>query len=124
MNALNCVSYWDKAVNSLGNDYFPFGSFTWPGPSFSAPSPDPKPIICAGLSPTSMIVNSVANGSTYSFTLSFPQASGNPSQAEIKVVKGNGSNGAALGVTLIKVDGYNTADINNPRRVQRSLDSS
>ena len=126
VNALNCATYWDTAVDSSGVDYYPFGSFTWisSSPTFNVPSPNPKPIVCAGSSPASMIVDSVANGSTYSFTLSFPQAIGGPSQAEVKVIQGNGSNGAAAGATFITVNGYNTSNSSHPRRVQRSLDSN
>lgn len=125
VSAFNCVLYWDRdALDFSGADYKPFGHFE-SGPIFVAPSPvNPKPIICAGVSPTNPSRNDVPNGSTYSFTLTFPQAGGGDTQAKVEVIKGNGSNGTSVGNTKIHIDGYNTTDVNNPRRVERSLESN
>ena len=120
VNALNCATYWESvaANNTTGVPYQAFGYFTYSPVLFNSAN---KPIKCAGVTPTVSLSNQI-----FTFSLSFPQAGGGSSFAEVQVIQGNGVgvNGFAAGKTLIKVDGYNTSDLNHPRRVQRSLDSN
>ena len=119
VSALNCVTYWDTTFSTnaiYAEGYFPFGHFI--PPDLNLQSGNPKPIVCAGETVTADVANQI-----YSFSLSFSQA-GRNTKADVRVIQGNGNNGAPSGQTKIEVDGYNTDDPNNPRRLQRSLDSS
>ena len=115
VSALNCVTYWDKAFNN--SNYYPFGSFD-SNLSFISAN---KPIRCADT--TILISPPVSSGPEHIFT--FTIEFDGDSYAEVKVIKTDGV--LVVGTpptTRIKVDGYSTSDLNNPRRVQRSLDSS
>jgi hypothetical protein len=128
VNALNCVNYWDKdALNATGDDFYkPFGRFDFiPSLTFIS---NTQPIYCAEDTIQASDIIKESNNHTDSiskFKVDFTDGS----YADVMVIKGDGTSGfpnydTPEGGTLIRVDGYNTSNPNNPRRVQRSLDSS
>ncbi|HEY4524581.1 MAG TPA: hypothetical protein VJL36_02375 [Candidatus Paceibacterota bacterium] len=113
-SALNCAVYWDRQWDlNTGIDYHPFGYFD--GLNFNS---DRQQITCMG---SSFFANNSSDpdGRVSIFDLIFADGS----FAEVKIIKGSGTNGVDNTVTLIRADGYNTTNVNSPRRVQRTLES-
>ncbi len=110
VNALNCANYWDLSSNK------PFGDFVDYSDGIVT-APGDRRINCTG---TVILESSVVFDpfdKTSTFDVNFPDGS----TAHVVVTKGQDpANTITPGDTFIRVDGYNTADVNNPRRVQRS----
>lgn len=111
--AVECTLYWDKGAPQNGLPYTIFTTSTQYISPLVFPNPDP---ICE-----SQQINTVANGwtsvnntvdtGTTNFIITFPDNT----CAEVSVFKESNS------TTTIVSNGYNTCDVTNPRRTQRTI---
>lgn len=115
--ALECTLYWDRAYN--WNGMTPAISIFSTGGTYTAPTNlvdaacEGQQLSDAAAYPVGSgwsVSNTAATGTT-NFILAY---STEDTCADVAVVKDDT-------VTLITVNGYNTCDMNNPRRIQRTL---
>ncbi|MBU1557667.1 pilus assembly PilX N-terminal domain-containing protein [Patescibacteria group bacterium] len=108
-SGLECALYWDLRHN-------PFAT--------STSSVEPSNIYCSDQDVTSLPewdwnpISSTKGETSFSFDL-YPDDSSRDDCAVIYVVKENVSPG--IYTTQIESRGYNTCDVNNPRRVERAI---